>query len=55
MTTAVIVVGIWLVASLATMDFRYPWPVWVIGPWGAVLLARTIGERRRGDRPSLPV
>ncbi|WP_369257340.1 DUF1707 SHOCT-like domain-containing protein [Geodermatophilus amargosae] len=45
-TTAVIVVGIWLVSMLATGDLQYPWPVWVIGPWGVVLLARTIGERR---------
>jgi len=25
--------------------------VWVVGPWGVVLVARTIGERRsEGDR-----
>ena len=49
LTTAVIVVGIWLVSMLATGDLQYPWPVWVIGPWGVVLLARTLGERRGGD------
>jgi hypothetical protein len=45
-TTAVIVVAVWLVSMLATGDLQYPWPVWVVGPWGAVLAARTLGERR---------
>ncbi|SFP68292.1 protein of unknown function [Geodermatophilus dictyosporus] len=54
-TTAVLVVGIWLVSVLATGDLQYPWPVWVIGPWGVVLLARTVGERRsRDERGQLP-
>jgi hypothetical protein len=29
-------------------EFHYFWPIWVIGPWGAVLLAQTLG-RGRGD------
>ena len=45
LTTAVIVVGIWALTVLAS-GWVYPWPVWVIGPWGVVLLARTLG----GDR-----
>jgi hypothetical protein len=55
-TTAVIVVAVWLVSMLATGDLQYPWPVWVIGPWGAVLAARTLGERRSQgtDRQQLP-
>jgi hypothetical protein len=52
-TTAVIVVGIWLVSMLATGDLQYPWPVWVIGPWGVVLAARTLGERRSPGREQL--
>ena len=49
--TGVIVVGIWLVSMLGSGELVYPWPVWVVGPWGVVLLARTIGERRsQGDR-----
>jgi uncharacterized protein DUF1707 len=49
--TGVIVVGIWLVSMLGSGELVYPWPVWVIGPWGVVLVARTIGERRsEGDR-----
>ena len=34
-----IVLAIWAATSLATWEFLYFWPVWVIGPWGAVLLA----------------
>jgi uncharacterized protein DUF1707 len=49
LTTAVVVVGIWAVSLLAA-GWVYPWPVWVIGPWGVVLLARSLGgDRRAGD------
>jgi len=41
--TSLIVVAIWLVTSLASWQLSYFWPIWVIGPWGAVLLAQTIG------------
>jgi hypothetical protein len=41
-TTAMIVTTIWLITSLASWEFHYFWPIWVIGPWGAVLLASTI-------------
>ncbi|WP_336212900.1 DUF1707 SHOCT-like domain-containing protein [Nonomuraea sp. LPB2021202275-12-8] len=33
---------IWLIVSLTTGDFVYPWPLWVMGPWGAILLVSTI-------------
>jgi hypothetical protein len=46
--TAVIVLTVWLVTCLASGELLYPWPVWVIGPWGAVLLAQTL-TRGRGD------
>ncbi len=49
-TTSLIVLTIWAATSLATWDFQYFWPVWVIGPWGAVLLARTITGGRDGER-----
>jgi hypothetical protein len=56
-STAVIVVGIWLLTSVAS-GWMYPWPLWVIGPWGVVLLARTLGgggahgrDRQRHRRP----
>jgi hypothetical protein len=43
LTTAVIVVSIWALTSLAAGEVRYPWPVWVLGPWGVVLLAQSLG------------
>jgi len=48
-TTSLIVLVIWAATSLATWEFLYFWPVWVIGPWGAVLLAQTI-TRRGGEQ-----
>jgi hypothetical protein len=42
LTTAIIVLGIWLATSIGNGRPDYFWPVWVIVPWGAVLLARTI-------------
>jgi hypothetical protein len=45
-TTSLIVLTIWAATSLASWEFLYFWPVWVIGPWGAVLLARTITGNR---------
>lgn len=30
---------IWLLVSVTTAEFVYPWWIWVAGPWGAVLLA----------------
>ena len=45
--TAVLVLGIWLATSVASGELLYPWPVWVIGPWGAVLLAQSVGGRER--------
>jgi hypothetical protein len=50
LTTALIVLVIWAATSLATWEFLYFWPVWVIGPWGAVLLARTLTQRGGDDR-----
>ncbi|MCA0147028.1 DUF1707 domain-containing protein [Blastococcus sp. LR1] len=53
--TAVIVIGIWAVMSLATQEFLYFWPIWVFGPWGAVLLAQMFfGNDEEGDPPALP-
>jgi hypothetical protein len=44
-STAVIVLTIWAVTSLASWEVLYFWPVWVIGPWGAVLLAQRLTGR----------
>ena len=49
--TALIVVTIWAITSIASASFLYFWPIWVIGPWGAVLLARTLtGDDDRSAR-----
>ncbi|MET8232607.1 DUF1707 domain-containing protein [Micromonospora sp. NPDC005298] len=47
-----IVVTIWAVTSLVSGELLYFWPIWVAGPWGAVLAVRTVtglagGEPRR--------
>ena len=47
--TAVIVLTVWVATVIGSGELQYPWPVWVIGPWGAVLLAQTIGRGRRDD------
>jgi hypothetical protein len=52
LTTSAIVTTIWLLTSLGSSELLYFWPMWVIGPWGAVLLASTLaarGSRRAGD------
>ena len=40
--TGVIVVAIWAISSIAASTLLFFWPIWVIGPWGAVLLAQTV-------------
>jgi hypothetical protein len=42
LTTGLIVTTIWLLTSLGSGEFNYFWPIWVIGPWGAILLAQSI-------------
>jgi hypothetical protein len=46
----------WLTATLVcfviwvlTGAHGFPWPLWVAGPWGALLLARTLGAFASGD------
>ncbi|MGY2127813.1 DUF1707 SHOCT-like domain-containing protein [Blastococcus sp. SYSU DS0617] len=38
--TAAIVTAIWATTSLASWELLYFWPIWVIVPWGAVLLVQ---------------
>ncbi|MEV7005441.1 DUF1707 domain-containing protein [Streptosporangium sp. NPDC051022] len=45
--------AIWLIIGVTDgMDFPYPWPLWVMGPWGVVLLVATFfnGLSDRPDR-----
>ncbi|MEV0333228.1 DUF1707 domain-containing protein [Nocardia sp. NPDC050717] len=39
---SVIVLVIWGLISLTAGELTYFWPMWVIGPWGAVLLFRVV-------------
>jgi hypothetical protein len=42
---------IWLIVSVTGQDLIYPWPLWVMGPWGVVLLIATLfgeGGKARG-------
>jgi hypothetical protein len=50
LSTSLIVTAIWLATWVAggLTDVPYFWPIWVIGPWGAILLAQTIGGMSQG-------
>jgi hypothetical protein len=56
LTAVSVNVVVWALVSGTTGHFMYPWPVWVAGPYGAVLFAITAvvsqfrGSRRRGTR-----
>ncbi|GAB3152806.1 DUF1707 SHOCT-like domain-containing protein [Microbispora hainanensis] len=42
---------IWLFTTIASGHFIPPWPMWVMGPWGVILLIKTLsdaGGRSRG-------
>jgi hypothetical protein len=44
-----IVVTIWAVTSLVSAEWLYFWPIWVGGPWGAVLLLSTVRGLANGE------
>ncbi len=49
-TAVLINVIIWTAVSLGNGSLEYFWPIWVAGPWGAVLLGSTALWRiNRGD------
>ena len=49
-STGLIVTAIWFVTWIASGGKPpYFWPIWVIGPWGAILLASTIGGVLHGQ------
>ena len=41
---------VWMLVSVTSGHLAYPWPLWVAGPWGAVLFAQSVSARhlRRG-------
>jgi hypothetical protein len=47
--TAVWLTVFWTVAFVFAVDSVFYWPVWVLGPWGMVLLARTAGGLASGE------
>ena len=53
LTTSLVVLTVWLATSVASWELHYFWPVWVIGPWGAVLLAQTLAGGK-GDGHAQP-
>ncbi|MBQ1048823.1 DUF1707 domain-containing protein [Micromonospora sp. C51] len=44
-----IVVVIWAISSLAAGEVLYFWPGWVAGPWGAVVMVRTVTGLTSGE------
>lgn len=42
LVTAVIVLAIWAATSIGSGELLYFWPIWVIGPWAAVLAMGTV-------------
>ena len=51
LSVSLINVVIWAAVSLSTLNWIYPWWIWVAGPWGAVILASWITERSGRARP----
>ncbi|MFU8851058.1 DUF1707 SHOCT-like domain-containing protein [Micromonospora sp. SL1-18] len=45
-----IVNAIWLISSLGSGHVGYYWPAWAIGPWGVLLLLRTMSGQAGGAR-----
>ncbi|MBO0828586.1 MAG: DUF1707 domain-containing protein [Streptosporangiales bacterium] len=50
-SVALICTVIWLLVSISGGGFHYFWPGWVIGPWGAMILAGTLGRGRNRTGP----
>lgn len=50
-STSLIVTAIWFATWIGggSGSAPYFWPIWVIGPWGAILLASTIGGVMQGQ------
>ena len=42
LSTSVTVLVVYAVIALASWELHHFWPMWVIGPWGAALLAQAI-------------
>ncbi|MQA06281.1 MAG: DUF1707 domain-containing protein [Streptosporangiales bacterium] len=40
---------VWLLGVLSAGDLTYFWPMWVMGPWGVMLIVGTLGNRGGGN------
>ena len=47
--TAVWLTVIWAAAFVFAGDSPFYWPVWVLGPWGVLLVLRTVGGLTSGE------
>ena len=45
LSVAIIVTAIWAFTVVSSGHLQGFWPIWVVGPWGAVLLSRTVSGR----------
>jgi hypothetical protein len=45
-------VVIWVLVCLSNGELVYFWPMWVAGPWGAVLLALSVSGLAKGEHRS---
>ena len=43
---------IWVLVSATTAQLIYPWPLWVAGPWGVILLVVSVSVGRWPTRPA---
>ncbi|WP_328397638.1 DUF1707 SHOCT-like domain-containing protein [Nocardia sp. NBC_00416] len=50
LAVGLLVLVIWAAISLSVGAFTYFWPIWVIGPWGAVLAVRAATGIEAGHR-----
>ena len=42
LTAVSVNVVVWVLASVTSGHLAYPWPLWVAGPWGAVLFVQSV-------------
>lgn len=47
--TAIVLIAIWGISSLASGSLLFFWPMFPIGIWGAILLASALGGRSHGS------
>jgi Domain of unknown function (DUF1707) len=54
LTAVSVNVMVWVLVSVTSAHLAYPWPLWVAGPWGAVLFAQSVSAMylRRGRASS---